>query len=1623
MSTAVAEASRVLHTVPGRVRVHIPGWPTAGKRALETKLRCVQGVRSAQANAVTGNILIQYDPSITDEQSLLKTAGILANEVSREAEASSEGAAAAAETAPPPTIREQHGKQIRARIAVRGLDRDPHLAKRVVEALERHPGVHASANLLTGRVLVEFTEHEVELEDLIADVAGIELPELPGETRPSYPLDRGPLIQSIVRLSGATLGLGLLTTRRLLQTQEPLPGATVASNIASTIAIIQGIPAIRYGLRKLLGSTVSSLLINIPNLITLSVAERQTGLIVNASESLRLLTATYARRQAWKRYEAGVEDAPSAQPDAVIHLESGEHAPLAARVLEGTGTAIGRDNTLQPVTPGKLVPPGARLYGGPFELRLEAEESFQAFIPTPHPTPATPSLFDRYLAAMGPASILYALATGILTRSIARTLTALLLVTPRTAMVGAENAEQSASARMIRAGATVIGTRTNRTYRLPDAIYLDGVRLLTDGFELHHAQPLTGDFETADILALAASVATAAGSPWGGTFRAASSVPAANGSFDGKVASGEIEQVRYILGPVEDWSALPEAGPLRQVGDYVLVLRNEQGPIGLFGIHPRLAADVGTLVETCKRYHVEIGAIASGDQLVVQAIARRANIPLIDNPNENAVEIIRAKQQSGARVAYVSDNAGAAAGFATCDLAIGLGGCQSHLAARADVLAPDLTTVAAILDACRRRNATDRDAVGLSLISNLIGLFWGFQGQTTFAHASRAVSITSLIAIADGWLRQLGGERQGAALAHLFDPHPERWGQRSAGEVLQLMRTAESGLTPGQVAERTHAAISRPQRNQLLSLLLEQINSPLVAIYGAGAALSLLSGVIGDAIIITFTIAANVAISAWQEYKANRVSEALQQLGASTATVLRDGQKVIIPANSVVPGDILLLAPGDRIAADARILSAHSLEVDEAALTGESVPVPKMAEGGTAASRVVLEGSDVTTGTGRAVVVAVGKQTRMGATAAALAVEETEQNPLGTRLNSMMRVLLPLSIGGGGIVLGSGLLRRQPLAALLPLGVTMVLAAIPEGLPLLANLGEAAVARRLASRNAVVRRLSSVEALGRVDIACTDKTGTLTRGQLSLSMVADYEQSTRELEKLSPELRRVLVTAALASPHPEAQDAQAHPTDKAIIRGAQAAGLSDEVHAMHQAELPFDPVRSFHATVAEGRLCVKGAPEALLPRCRWAMELGEQRPLNEQNEQEWIERARHFAEQGLRVLLVAQGPGDTPLNNPQGLTALGFVGISDPLRPHVAAAVQRCREAGVRVIMITGDHPATARAIAREAGLLDTNGVVLTGPEILELSNGELDRRLEQATVIARATPLDKLRIIQSLQRNGHVIAMTGDGVNDAPALRLANVGVAMGRAGTEVARQASDLVLVDDDFSTLVEALVEGRSYWRNIRRALGLLLGGNLGELGMVVGASVLTPNYPLNPRQLLALNVITDLLPATAVALQQPESRSLAGLNREGQAALGKPLRNDIFRRALTSAGPSLIAYLITRGSAPLPQARAVAYSSSIMTQLAQTLDAGRAEGRLTGSVVGAVAGSTGMLAATLAIPPLRNFLHLAVPGPLGWTLIGVGTISSVIANRLTTPSPTARPVLSAETSQTATPESGG
>lgn len=1588
MSVHIAEAPAIIHAVPGRVRIHLPEWSGKGQRDLERRIEQFPGIQNVQANSFTHNILIRFDPYLTDGQSILTEVRHLDLTTLDEQEKP---------VSTPTAIRTQHGDCVRARITVHGMDRDPHLAHRVVNYLQRRPGVKAIANPLTSRVLVEFIQHEVNLEDLISDVANVELPDLPGDDDPAHPLDPGPIIQSATRIIGAGLGLGLLATRQLLSFTEPLPGAGLATQTATVIGILQGIPPFRYGLRRLLGRTGADLLVNIPSIITLTLSGSPLGLVITASESLRLFTEVRARQTLWKRHEEIVAHVPSAQPGDEIHLESGERTPLAANVLEGTGTAIGRDGMPIPVMKGTNLPPGARLFGGPFVLKLEDKVSFQSFTPEPRPAPVAPTVFDRYLRYVGPLSLLYAGLTAVVTRSFNSTLTSLLLVSPRTAAIGVDSADLGASARVIRAGVIVVGTRTNRSIRKPDCLYLDGARLLSDKLELVTVLPANKEGDSSEILAQAAGIAAAAGSPWGGVFRATGNIPATNGSFDGKTATACIEGTRYTLGAVQDWSEVPDATRLRQRGNAVLELRRDGAtePLGLFALRPQLAQGINELVEMCRRYNVDIGVLNYGDQIAVRALAHRADVSLLDY--DNAVHAIRSKQAKGKFVAFVSDNAGAAAAFDACDLAIGLNDERSRFPARADLLAPDLTAIAAIVDAGARRNAVVRDSVWLSVASNVIGGIWGLQGVVGLQRALQTVYVTALTTLADGWLRLRGGKRPASVLSHMVDPRPERWGQRSVEQTLHVMHTSEKGLTSTEAEQRQQHIPSPKRSSKLLSALLGEIRSPLIGILAAAAGLSLFLGAIGDVALISFTIVANVAVSVWQEYQANEVTETLKQMGTSNARVLRDGQIVTVPAHQIVTGDILLLASGDRVAADARIIHVEGLEVDEAALTGESLPVGKTVEGGSDISHIVLEGSDITSGSGRAVVVAVGKQTRMGATSAALNSDEIEHSPLSVRLSSLLRLVLPLSLAGGATVIASGLLWGRSLATQISSGATIALAGIPEGLPLLARVGEAGVARRLASRNALVRRLSSVEALGRVDIACTDKTGTLTEGHLALSVVASFDQEANVPGKLPPELRRVLLTAALASPYPDSPDAKAHPTDIAVIQGAERAGLTGEIRSPHVRELSFDPVRSFHATVADNRLCVKGAPEALLPRCTFLSRKGGRQPLDEANHRAIQAYAQSLAGRGLRVLMVAEGSSDNSLQHPQDLTALGFICISDPLRPSVQAAVQRCRAAGVKIIMITGDHPSTARAIAKSAGLLDGHGKILTGAEIAELHNGELDERLEQAVVIARATPLDKLRIIESLQRHGHTVAMTGDGVNDAPALRLADVGVAMGQGGTEVARQTADVVLADDDFATLVETFVEGRSFWRNIRRALALLLGGNLGELGLMVGASVLGLSAPLIARQILAMNAITDILPALAVALQKPEHRNLALLKREGSTALDKPLRNDILRRATATALPSLISFLVMLAAGSLPQARSVAYASVVVTQLAQTLDNGRTENGLTRPVLSAVAGSFTILLATLTIPQLRMFLSLVMPSPLGWALIGGGALVAVLLSR--------------------------
>jgi len=1622
--SAVAQP-QILRGCAGRVRLHLPDWGELSPAALEAGLRSIAGVRRAQANPGTGNVLIEYDERDLDLDSLLDQAAGFASPLSADERVPDEiervpdeTGRSSDETGPRPdesgrlvsarevaellgserVVHERTGILSRARVAVRGLDRDGGLAQRLVGSLRRRQGVsRVSVSRLTGRVLIEFDEHQIAVEDLISQVAGMELPDLPGDDCPAHPLDRTPLIQSAARTTGSALGLGLLAVRRLTGAQGPPSSSSAPVTVAAAIGILEGLPPLRNGVRRLLGRDRAQLAFGAVHVISLTFSGSPLGLAVSGAGALRLLIEVRARRAAWRSYEDRLSGSSEAVAGETVRVNAGERCPLSGAVIEGTGSMIARDGLPHPLCPGEAIAAGARGLGGPFVVELGAEPSFG---PEQRPMAEARTRLDRYLALLSPVSLGYAALVGVLTRSPTRVLSSLLLVNARPALIGADAADSAASARVLRAGVTVVGTRN---VRLPGLLLIDGTRVLTDRrLAVGEVLSLQADLDEPEILSIASGVAAASGSPWGPVFPPAGRAAARAGRFEGHAATAWVGHSRLRLGEAESLRDIPGAGELRERGHQVLVLTRDgdAGPLGIVALRPRLADGALRLLDGCAARGVEVELLAESETAVAQLVGDHAHLTVVQ---ADSVDRVREHQRAGMLVAVLSDSAAAAPALAAADLAIALtSGRSGRFAARADLLAPDLDAVSAIIQAGARRRAAVDDAIALSVLSNAVGAALGLQSSVGLAKGSRSTYVAALAAIGLASVRLAGGGASALVTSRLADPEPERWGAPPLPELFEQLDTSPRGLSDEEARLR---AVGRPEihrENPIVAAVGDQLRSPLNGALAAGAGISLLFGAVADVVLIGAVILANTGIGVWQERQAVRASELLERKASGSVSVLRGNELVDAPALELVVGDVIVLGSGDRVPADARLIESDSLEVDEASLTGESLPVVKDADDASEAGRVILEGSDVIVGTATAVVFAVGEQTRMGATVAALAKIEPARGVLDRRLNRLVRQSVPVIIGGAGLIAVSGLLWRRPLASQLALAASIATAVVPEGLPLLAGVAEAAVARRLAGRNALVRRLSVVEALGRVDIACTDKTGTLTAGRLELTAVETFAGQDDHAATRT-ERREVLLAAALASPHPEAPDAGAHPTDLAVIAGAEREGLAPEIRMRRILEVPFEPARSYHSTLTDGGLMVKGAAEALVLRCTAVRRDGRSVALTGGGRQALLEQAERLARRGLRVLMVAQGAAGESPEDPRELVALGLVGISDPLREGVAAAVDRCRQAGVRVIVLTGDHPATAQAIAEQAGLEVSARNVLTGAEISSLDDAELDRRLRASSVVARITPLDKLRIVERLQSQGHTVAMTGDGVNDAPALRLADVGVAMGLAGTEVARQASDVVLADDDFATLVETLVEGRSFWRNLRRSLGLLMGGNLGELGMMVGASVLGLAAPLSTRQILAVNLITDVLPALAVAAQQPEDRDLATLRREGGPDQDSLLRADVLRRGAATAGPALAAYaLATRLGAPA-QAQSVAFGGIVATQLAQTFSLGRSEGSLTRPVVGASAGSGGLALAAMGLPSLSAFFGLGLPTLPGFALIGLATVASLglASPRLQTP----------------------
>lgn len=747
----------------------------------------------------------------------------------------------------------------------------------------------------------------------------------------------------------------------------------------------------------------------------------------------------------------------------------------------------------------------------------------------------------------------------------------------------------------------------------------------------------------------------------------------------------------------------------------------------------------------------------------------------------------------------------------------------------------------------------------------------------------------------------------------------------------------------------------------------------MVLVLLGAALISLLLGEIPDAVTILAIIIVNAILGFVQEYRAERSLAALKQLSAPKARVMRDGKCISIDSNQVVPGDILLLEAGDRIAADGRILTSDTLDVNEAALTGESMPVAKAVAAIPKKELplgdrhcMVYAGTTITQGRGKAVVVATGMETELGKIANLLENAEEDVTPLQQRLDQLGRWLVLICLFICSAMATLGILRGENFRVMFLSSVSLAVAAIPEGLPAIVTISLAIGVQRMIRRNVLIRKLPAVETLGCATVICSDKTGTLTQNQM---VATRFILGAREMRVQGDGYRPK--GEILCGEQPWRRDRNEHqdhffwtmlncnnarldraedgewiiegdPTEGALLTLAVKAGytLSDP-NVKRWAELPFSSERrrmSVGATLgAKTFLYTKGSVDSLLNLSTQVLEADGPQPLTSTRRRRLEEEVDRLANDALRVLGFAYRPLSGRKNRLQesdeeNLIFLGMVGMMDPPRPEVKEAINRCYRAGIRTVMITGDHPVTARAVADSIGL-NRGGPILTGTDLEKLDAKSLLQNVGKTNIFARVSPQHKLLLVRTLKKQGEVVAMTGDGVNDAPAVKEANIGVAMGRTGTDVTKEASAMVITDDNFASIVAAVEEGRGIYENVRKSIRYLLGCNIGEILTMFGASLLGLPLPLTPLQILWTNLVTDGLPAVALSLDPPDNGLMNMPPRPAkEGVFGRGLGKRVLLQGVAIGGFTLGVFVLTlRLSNDIVAARTMAYGCLVFSQL--------------------------------------------------------------------------------------------
>jgi cation-transporting P-type ATPase I len=1206
----------------------------------------------------------------------------------------------------------------------------------------------------------------------------------------------------------------------------------------------------------------------------------------------------------------------------------------------------------------------------------------------PRPVPLPDGPVERATQRLSQASLAGFGATLLATRDLRRSTDAFLAGTPKTARLGREGFAAHLGRTLAYRGIIPLDGSSLRRLDRIDTVVLDADVLVTDRWRVHDLVRADGS-EATDAARAAAERLLDPDEP----------------ELARRARGWHLRAFSEVADEPLPRGAKTRAREVRRAGGIALALLRHDELAAVVHVTRQLDPGLGPVMDAVRR---------CGHRLVVRprggSAGEALDADVLVDADRDLGEVVRELQADGAAVLVVARQGHA--GLGAADVGVGVLAPTGRPSWGADLilgreLADAATIIAATIAAREVSQRAARFAAGGAALGGLVAM------TGPRAHAgSRALAMVNGAAGAS----LIAGTWSAVRLSHEPRPQvadPGRWHALSAARTLSLLGSdARHGLDPHEAAQRRSTAGGGGREVSPLEPFLAELANPLNPILGAGAGLSAAVGSMTDAWLVLGLVGINAGIGGVQRLRADRAVRGLLEGDVEWVTVLRGGREVRVAEDRLVRGDVIRLRAGDAVPADARVLEVDGCEVDESTLTGESLPVVKTAEACPEAeiserACMLYEDTTVASGTVTAVVTAVGEHTEVARSLALTGPPPPSGVEL--RLEELTKRLLPAALGTAGLTAGAGLLRRWPLHDVAGTAVSLAIASVPEGLPFVATAGQLAGARRLAEHNAVVRNPRTVEALGRVDVLCVDKTGTLTEGRVRLAGVSDGRE-LRRLDGLGAAGRAILSAGVRASERPDDGEIDhLDDADEALHAAAREAGIGDAEDLPHWevvTELPFEASRGVHAVLGQNgdghRLVVKGAPEVVLEACTSRREGDRDRPLGEQGRTALLEHVDGLAAQGHRVLAVAERAASKRTGLEQDrlerLTLVGLLAFADPVRTTAAEAVQGIGEAGVRTIMVTGDHPETATSIARELGL-DTDRV-LVGVDLDELDDEELTEALETTGVVARVTPAHKVRVVEALQRRGRTVAMTGDGANDAAAIRLADVGVALGERSSPAARDAADIVVTDDRVETLIAAIAEGRALWGSIREALAVLVGGNLGEIGFTSLASLFSRRAPLHPRQFLLVNLFTDLAPAVAIAVRPPHDVATETLLHEGpDRSLGDALRRDLAIRGTATALGAGAAWGAARLTGTRRRASTVGLAALVGTQLGQTVVAG---GWRRPATLATAIGSAAGLVGVIQTPGVSQFFGCRPMGPVGWaqatSAATLATLGSQVASRL-------------------------